>query len=324
MKILAVDDDQFILELLVIMANRAGYTEVSTASSGEVALEMLTDVKAFDCLLFDISMPDMDGIELCGVVREIPAYSQTPIIMLTAVAEKGYVDRAFRSGATDYASKPLDIVELQARLRVAEKLVMAQQAIASATATVSAQESMSPQGQSDKLSSEVRVEGVKNLVEHEAFKNCLNQLSQAGLASSQVVAIKVDHIEKIYSRASANEFLYALAETADAISGVLQTSGYLMSYAGNGIFFVIADGTTLNLSLELETEIQHLLDERDTEYDNGDPMDIEISIGNSIRPRTSKTEHSWVTLDRAIARAEKRVLRKHTEPKPPNIRRVGG
>ena len=324
MKILAVDDDLFILELLPMMAARVGFTDVSTASSGAAALDMMNkgDV-VFDCLLFDISMPGMNGIELCGLVRAIPAYKKTPIIMLTAMTDRDYIDRAFMAGATDYATKPFDIVELDSRLRAAEALVVAgTRAVASHHTKTGAPQSHNMQSQLTGLSEEMQIEGNEKLIRCEALKNYLAQLSRAGLASSQVVAIKIDQIETIYAKASPDEFLYALTEVADTIGDTFKVYGYMMAHAGNGFFLVVSSKASMESSVSLEDEIQSLLDERGTEYDNGDPLDIEITIGNPIRPSLSKTQQARKTFDRAIARAESRALRKRTEPRRPNIRLV--
>jgi len=324
MKILAVDDDPSILELLPMMAAMAGFTDVSTAQSGEIALKMLNDGDVvFDCLLLDVNMPGMDGIELCALLRTLPAYRKTPVIMLTAMAEKDYIDRAFQAGASDYATKPFDIAELNARLRMAEELVYARQ---DATGVISAPDVHRPKTANQHefdLSDEVQIEGVKDLIEYAALGNYLTQLSRAGLGGSQILAVKIDRIEAIYARASSAEFLYALTEVADAIGDVLQSSGYMMAYAGNGAFVVVSQNATLESSVSLEIEIQHLLDEKNSEYDNGDPLDIEVSLGNPIRPNLSKTQHICKTLDRAIARAENRVLTKQNEQRPVNIRLVG-
>ena len=325
MKILAVDDDPFILEILTMMAGRAGFTDVSTSPSGEIALDILNkgDV-VFDCLLLDISMPDMDGIELCQLVRSMPAYRKTPVIMLTAMTEKDYIDRAFKAGATDYANKPFDIVELNARLRMAQEIVSARQEAPAAISTVDAHRPKAANQHDFDISDEVQIEGVQDLIEYAALGNYLTQLSRAGLVSSQVFAVKIDRIEAIYARASTEEFLYALTEVADAIGDVLRSSGYMMAYAGNGAFVVVSNKATLEPSAGLETELQNVLDEKSSEYDNGAPLDIEVSIGNPIRPNTSKTQRIRKTFDRAIARAENRVLKKRNEPRPLNIRLVGG
>lgn len=325
MKILAVDDDSYVLEVLTMMAARAEFTNISTAASGEIALDMLNKSDAvFDCLLLDISMPGMDGIELCRFVRALPGYYKTPIIMLTAMTEKDYIDRAFRAGATDYVNKPFEIAELHARLRIAEELVIARQMAASISTRSDESQSNGEDEHPFDLSDEVQIEDIKGLVEYTALRNYLTQLSHAGIAGSQVVAIKIDRIEAFHAKASAEEFIYALTEVADAISHALSANGYMMAYAGNGTYVVVSTKATLEPSSGLETEIQNLLDEKEIEYDNGDPLDIEISIGNPIRSSTGMTQRIRKIFDRAIARAENRVLRKHMEPRPPNIRLVGG
>ncbi len=324
MRILAVDDDSFILELVTMMAARAGFLDVSTAMSGEIALDMINEGHdRFDCLLLDISMPGMDGIELCARVREMPVYSKTPIIMLTAMSERDFIDRAFRAGATDYANKPFDIVELHARLRIAEELAVARSA--ASPPAPKPDDRLSGQGGGDRidLSAEVRIDGIRDLIEYAALSNYLTQLSHAGIAGSQVIAIKIDRISAIHARASAEEFIYALTEVADAICETLGTIGYMMAYAGNGTFVIVSGKATLEPSAGLEAAIQSLLDERDTEYDNGDALDIEISLGNPIRPSMSRTQRIRKTFDRAIARAENRASKKQTEPRLPNIRLIG-
>jgi CheY-like chemotaxis protein len=314
MKILAADDDKYILELLTMMTAKAGFADFSTASSGEMALDMLNagDV-VFDCLLLDISMPGMDGIELCSRARAIPAYSKTPIIMLTAMAEKDYIDRAFRAGATDYANKPFDLIELHARLRMAEELVAARQEVGSSRTKDNGSQSEDAREHFFDLSDEIKIEGVTDLIGYAALKNYLAQLSHSGIAASQVVAIKINSIEKICEQASEEEFLYALTETADAISKTFNTDSYMMAYSGNGTFVVVSGKATLEQSAGLETKIQSLIDERDTEYNNGDPLDLEITIGNPLRPSTSKTQRIRKTFDRAIARVENRVMKKKNE-----------
>lgn len=323
MKILAVDDDAFILELLVMIAARAGFSDVTTAQSGEDALHILHHGGViYDCLLLDINMPGMDGIELCNLVRAIPDYRKTPVIMLTAMADKDYIDRAFRAGATDYANKPFDIVDLSTRLRMAEEQVLARR---DGVLPERAGDGTSPPRQGRHgfaLSDEVLIEDIKHLIGFSALGNYLSQLSRTGLIGSQVLAIKIDGVESIYDRASSGEFIYALTEVAAVIADVMQVAGYMMAYAGNGVFVVVSNNLPLEPSIGLEGEIKQRLRAKSTQYDNGDPLEIEVSIGNPIRPNTNKTQGIRKTFDRAIARAESRVIKKHNPPKLANMRMI--
>lgn len=324
MKILAVDDDLQVLDVLTQLAGSAGFTDVSTALSGQIALDILNEGNVvFDCLLFDIGMPDMDGIELCGLARSLPMYAKTPVIMLAAITDKDDIDRAFQVGANDYLNKPIDRVELRARLGMARDVVVARHK-AAVISTLYADRPEVANQHIFECSDEVPIEGVQDLIRYAALENDLIQLSRAGLVSSQVLAVKIDRIAAIYARSSSEEFYYVLAEVAEAIGEALQPSGYTMAYAGNGAFVVVSNKATLEPSSDLEAIIQGLLDDKNAEYDNGDPLDIEVSIGNPVRPNTRNVQSIRKNFDRAIARAETRVLKKRTAPRPINTRFIGG
>jgi DNA-binding response OmpR family regulator len=325
MKILAVDDNSITLELLKMMAAQLGFTDVSTVTSGEIALNLInTRDVIFDCLLLDISMPSIDGVELCGLIRAVPAYSKTPIIMLTALTDIYNIDRAFLAGATDYATKPFNILELHARLHAAEAMVDRTKVVLKTVATQTDQtQSDVTDRQLSNLQEEVLIEGIDALIEYDALRNYLAQLSRAGLAGSQVIAVKIDHIENFYAKASADEFLYILTEVVLAIGNGMKENGHIMAYAGNGHFLVISSKAYMESSANMELEIQNCLDERDIEYDNGDPLDIEVSIGNPIRPSFDKWQQGRNTFSRAIARAESRAIGKQNGPRQPHISLVG-
>ena len=121
MRILAVDDDPIILELIREIIGLSDDQELLTAGSGPEALKLLDDpaTPMIDCFLLDIQMPVMDGIDLCTALRKRPEFRTTPVVMLTAMTEKRYVDAAFIAGATDYITKPFDIGDMQRRLRTA-------------------------------------------------------------------------------------------------------------------------------------------------------------------------------------------------------------
>ena len=302
MKILAVDDEPYILELMPLIASRVGFPDVTTVSSGPLALDLLArDGAAFDCLILDINMPEMDGIELCRRVRAIDAYRRTPIIMLTAMSERDFMDKAFRAGATDYATKPFDISEIGARLRIAQELVAARQqngGLTKANPDTGAGAPTAPD-----VPEALVIDGLVDLV---ALTNYLRQLSRAGLAVSQILSVMVDRFGALEARASEAERLYALGEVATAINAAMVTSIGLMAYTGNGVFVVISNAPTRLAAAEVEAEVQHLLDERNAEFDDGHPMDLEVSVGSPVQPSLGALSDVQTAVDRAIARAATR------------------
>lgn len=121
MRILIVDDDPQIREVLTIALERAGY-QVIAARDGAAGLRMaLRD--APDLVVLDVGLPEMDGLEVC---RRIRAQSEVPVLFLTAREDE--VDRilGLELGADDYATKPFSPRELLARIKAILKRSVAQ------------------------------------------------------------------------------------------------------------------------------------------------------------------------------------------------------
>ncbi len=111
-KILVVDDDKNICELLRLYLEKEGFTPV-IANDGEAALTKY-DVEKPDLLILDIMMPKLDGWQVC---REIRKKSEVPIIMLTAKGETFDKVLGLELGADDYVVKPFDAKEIVARIK---------------------------------------------------------------------------------------------------------------------------------------------------------------------------------------------------------------
>ena len=113
-KVLVVDDEEPILELLKYNLEKAGYA-VETATDGLKALET---AKKFlpDLVLLDIMMPVMDGVETCRRIRETPEIQKTFVIFLTARSEEYSEVAAFDVGADDYITKPIKPRALLSRI----------------------------------------------------------------------------------------------------------------------------------------------------------------------------------------------------------------
>jgi DNA-binding response OmpR family regulator len=114
-KILVVDDEPDLLELLDTNLRAAGY-EVLVASDGREALEKARKAQP-QLILLDVMLPELDGLEVCKCLRRDPATDAIPIVMLTARA--GEIDRVLglELGADDYVTKPFSVRELLLRVR---------------------------------------------------------------------------------------------------------------------------------------------------------------------------------------------------------------
>lgn len=111
-KILIVDDDPHIREVVMLFLQQAGFV-VYAAVDGEEALAKLATLKV-DLVILDVMMPKLDGWELC---RELRASYEIPLLMLTAKGETTQKVKGFELGADDYLVKPFEPVELVMRVK---------------------------------------------------------------------------------------------------------------------------------------------------------------------------------------------------------------
>lgn len=114
-RILIVDDMPANTRLLAGILKIEGF-DVMTAHSGAAALEQVRD-SAFDVVLLDIMMPEMDGFEVCSQLRRDAATANLPVVMVTALQETADRVRALEAGADDFLTKPVEEIEVVARIR---------------------------------------------------------------------------------------------------------------------------------------------------------------------------------------------------------------
>ncbi|KRN26595.1 response regulator transcription factor [Liquorilactobacillus mali] len=113
MKILVVDDDKDIVELLSIYIENEGY-EVEKAYNGKEAITKLNTNPEIGLMILDIMMPQMDGSE---VIKEVRKDSQIPVLMLSAKASDMDKIQGLIQGADDYVTKPFNPLEVMARVK---------------------------------------------------------------------------------------------------------------------------------------------------------------------------------------------------------------
>jgi signal transduction histidine kinase/DNA-binding response OmpR family regulator/HAMP domain-containing protein len=116
-KVLVIDDDlRNIFALTSLLEHHD--IKVLHAENGRAGIELLRKTPDVDIILMDIMMPEMDGYETTQAIRKVPAFQDLPIIALTAKAMKGDRDKCLEAGASDYVTKPVDLEQLFAVMRV--------------------------------------------------------------------------------------------------------------------------------------------------------------------------------------------------------------
>jgi CheY-like chemotaxis protein len=109
-RVLVVDDDPVIVELLVLNLELEGH-EAITASDGREAVRLVHDA-APDLLLLDVMMPELDGFAVCRELKQDPATADLPVVLLSARAQESDLVRGTAAGADAYVTKPFDPFEL--------------------------------------------------------------------------------------------------------------------------------------------------------------------------------------------------------------------
>ena len=318
MKILAVDDEELIIRLLGGTLESIGYKDVDFAQSAAEALEMIAAARVpYDCFLLDIKMPAMDGIELCREIRRLPAYGAVPVLMLTAMKDKHYIDDSFAAGATDYINKPIDAIEIAARLRVAQILLHEQ--VRSAQNAMAGQKlrAQYENAHDFDLSEAVVLEGIPRVVSSLALENYMLQLSRVELFKNGAIGIQIRDVGGHFRNHSATDFYYLLADVADTIFECLRGTETMISYFGSGGFVAVVPRVNALERESLEHRINADLAGLELIDSQGQPFELQVSVGPQINSSLFGHDAKEMIL-RALAQAD--PTPRHM--RPPRQRRV--
>lgn len=297
MKILAVDDDALTLELLAEVLRLHGYTNLSTANSAAEAAEMIASATVpYQCFLLDISMPEVDGIELCRWIRRSPRHRTTPVLMTTALSDKPFIDRAFLAGASDYVTKPFDAVDLTTRLRLAEHQLQSERA-----APEVVQPSSSIQAHAEALGHVALAEpgalkDVAGLIEYSALENYLLQLTRGAFHGTSVLALRIVDVGDLYSQCSSTAFRDILSDVAACAVRSLKSYDCVLSYAGNGIFAGVVGAIAADEIEAVEYKINMMIEKLDLTDDHGHPLSVRTVVGPARPVGIMKTGRVAVAL----------------------------
>jgi len=271
MKILLVDDDESILALLRQFLSASCGHDVTACSGGFEALDCIARTQEpFECFVLDIQMPQMDGIELCGKIRDVPRYAGTSIIMLTAMAQLDHLDRAFAAGANDYITKPFELGELRARIKSSQRFLRSEAGGEAGGETGgecggetggtsrmtgpdspedappgTQRESDPPESgarQDESFSEVVDIRNVDRVLGYTAFENYIMQLPRFGMFQSSVSAIRIVQAEQAHQICSPDQFRKLIHLVAGVISETMRRDNCFVSYRGAGLFLCIQNG----------------------------------------------------------------------------------
>jgi CheY-like chemotaxis protein len=236
MRILIVDDDSTFRDLLEMSLEENGFNDLVQASSADVVLEFLDNEDPyFDCFVLDIEMPGTDGIKLCSEIRSRPAFRLAPIIMLTSSDSKRAMWQAFNAGATDFLHKPLNSLELAARIKTASLLV---ESLRRETAPVlSVYENPDFDGELNGFHPGTRItfSKIRPMRDYFELENTFLRMDEALYAFS-LFTVELKGFKALADNADHHEALHLVHMAASTIPRVLMSQRLLFSYIGYGKF----------------------------------------------------------------------------------------
>ena len=315
MRVLAVDDDPFILALVETISADMGILNVVTAESGEQALRLLANNDtSFDYLLFDIRMPGMDGIELCRHVRQMSQYHETPIIMLTAMRDIENMGEAFRVGASDYTSKPFDVGELGLRLRRAQDTFAAHY-----NANLARQKGASDLSQQITMESSKKFGGIwrdgsSPLVDCMALSNYLIQLPQEDVKNVQVFAVNINWPETFDTGSSPQQLAGLLGDVAAVAAVSLGPDRTIMAYTNSDYLLIATHSVALLSATNIEVDIERHLQDSTFDQRTREAEGPVVSVGGPVQLQGARQQRATFAIDRAIILAKSRALDKQGRP----------
>jgi phosphoserine phosphatase RsbU/P len=240
MRILVVDDSEDFRDLTEGALLSAGYDDIVTAASGWEALKTLdvgrtTDEDAIvDLVLLDIIMPEMDGVEVCARIRNDPRYLDLPIIMVTALADMDSLANAFVAGATDYLTKPVNRIELVARVRSALRLKAELD-----RRLARERELLGFLSSWGERRANIWIDEATSLFVGEIVEAYLIACGSAAEELVSVIALTLDHVD-VHQATAAAEQPPLLAQVARAVRRLAANVGIVAAAYKNGMIILVA------------------------------------------------------------------------------------
>lgn len=262
-RILILDDAEEMRLLLQVLLHEAGYEDIQLADSFASAREILSRCSRggncpFDLLLLDLMMPEVDGIEACRRIRADAALADLPIIVITAKEGSEDLARAFQAGATDFIRKPIDRVELLARIRSALRLKRELDTVKAHERTLLGLMDQLKEA-NERLERLSTLDGLTGIANRRSFDDFLDrELRRAARKEHPVSLIMMDldcfkAYNDHYGHLAGDSCLVAVA---GAIARHAQRPGDLAARYGGEEFALILADTTLKSAQHVATQIR--------------------------------------------------------------------
>ncbi|MEA5448531.1 EAL domain-containing protein [Leptolyngbya sp. CCNP1308] len=249
--ILIVDDDPNNFDVIEALLDAEGY-QLHYVSTGEAAIAVLDHLEP-DLILLDVMMPGLNGFEVCHWLKSSPAWASLPVIMVTALSEKQDLARCFSAGANDFISKPINRLELIARVQ--SMLLLRQQY--RQLETFNAQLEAQVLERTAQLQAIIAQDPLTQLPSRVALTQVLAELLQAESSAFTVIYLDCDQFKLIngsFGYTLSNQLLKSIAER---LQQLVPSGGLLACLGGNEFCILLRQTSDME---RIESLIQTILD----------------------------------------------------------------
>jgi PleD family two-component response regulator len=240
MNIMVIDDSEDSRDITEAALFTAGYRDIESAGSAKEAYGLLkldnaqAPARPIDLMLLDIVMPDIDGIEACARIRNDTRYVDVPIIMITSLGDMDSLANAFVAGATDYITKPVNRVELLARVRSALKLkAELERRLARERELL---DFLSTWG--DRRAS-LWIDETTGLFVGEVAEAYLTSVTEHHADRASIIALAIDRLDMVRASRGEETAQQILSRVAEAVQQTIATVGVVAASYRNGLMVVI-------------------------------------------------------------------------------------
>lgn len=320
MRILAVDDDELIRDLLAEIFRATNFKDVVIVDSTDAAVQAIRNsYKPFDCFLIDIQMPGRNGVELCQALRRVEVFANTPILMLTAMSRKEHVDQSFFAGATDYVTKPFDPQELVSRLHAIEMLLEGTRRAAEARDRAEA--AGRPVAKTRDYADAINIGTVPGLVDAGVLRNYATLLAANKRVRNCAFGVRIPELQRKFMLMSEKGFGDYIADLSRVILNTLSASEPFMTYVGSGTFVCVCEKGQIPPKDALGKVIAAQINDPEVFRRATPNIWLHPVVGDAVAPGLFAGDQVTDFISRALGAVE-HVVPDGDGPAPPRVRPV--
>mgnify|MGYP001037531480 CR=1 FL=1 len=316
MTILLVDDEQDSVDLAKSLLMDNGFNKVITAKSGREAIGVLTQPTSsikndgVDLLLVDITMPEVDGYQVCQYIKEQEGLKDIPIIMATTEMGVENLQKAFDVGALDYIPKPTRQLELLARVKAAlllkKEIDMRKRREFDLLEIKRKLEEN--KGRLQQLSIIDPVTGLANRRHFDSMLRIETRRALRGKYFLSLIKASIDHLEQYNDTREHQLDDKVLVETAKTLRGSAKRVADFVAYCGNGEFYIILPMTDSKGALHVAQNKRSLVESMHINHEGNTTCEfVTLSFGvATVQGELGLTSSKLTAMaDEALYRAQR-------------------